>query len=445
MNIFKLIIFLSAIILLSRCNYNKKEEVGREELAFKDALYPELNSLNDAIEDDDNNAELYYKRAKVYLKIGQKNLALADANKAIQFDNLKAPYYFLLAHIYQKTNKPTLALNTAKKCEALHWQNGELPILFAQIYWELKDLINTQLYVEKAKVAAPNHAAIDVLQGRLLQQSGDSIASLKYYFLALTKDAKNEDALIELSLAYDRQKKEDSAMVFVLKGINANVLNPFFQFQMGNLLAKNHQEAAARECYFNAIRIDSSHYLSSLKIADQYLRTGNDIEALKWYVFTLKYTPNLIHANMETATLLEKLGKNREALPYYRNITVIDPANVKAKTAYERLILLYPVDIPHVPVLDTIKTFVNPDSIIPVAPPDTGKTIKRKRKIPTVKTEVMEISNDIPLVEEPPLVEPLIETTVSPTPETLENTNNPLQSKKKKRIFGKKNKQDTIQ
>ena len=129
MTIFRFIIFFSVIALLGSCNSNKKEVVSHDELSFKDARHPELNALNDAIEDDDDNAELYYKRAKVYFKIGQKNLALADANKAIQFDNLKAPYYYLLANIYQKTEKPTLALNAAKKCEALNWERDRKSVV----------------------------------------------------------------------------------------------------------------------------------------------------------------------------------------------------------------------------------------------------------------------------------------------------------------------------
>ena len=447
MNIFKIIIFLLTITLLVNCNIGKKEEVNNDELSFKDVHYPELNALNDAIEDEADNGELYYKRAKVYLRIHQINLALTDVNKAIQLDNIKAPYYALLATIYQRTKKPTLALNAAKKCEALNWQSGELPILLAQIYFELNDAKNTRFYLDKANQKAPQHVDITVLEGKLAGLSGDSIGALKYFFLALNKDAKNEEALTEISLALDRQNKEDSSMVFVLRGMKANPTNPFFQYQMGHLLAKNKQFAAAQECYLRAIDVDSSYHLASERVADNFAKQENFIEALKWYIRSIQFAPNSVHANLEAATILEKLGRERDAISYYRNIMVVDPDHTKAKTAYERLILIYPTDLPILPKPDTLLTPVLSDTVSMPTIVDTTTLIKKKKKIPVVKSEVLEITNDVPLVEEPK-TEPATNTRPStvekvPTP-VIENTNTPA-TKKKKGLFGNKTKNDSIQ
>ncbi len=448
MNIFKIIIFLLSITLLVNCNFGKKEEVSNDELSFKDVRYPELNALNDAIEDDADNGELYYKRAKVYLRIHQINLALTDVSKAIQLDNIKAPYYALLATIYQKIKKPTLALNAAKKCEALNWQSGELPILLAQIYLELKDVKNTRFYLDKANQTAPQHVDIIVLEGKLAGLSGDSIAALKYFFLALDKEAKNEEALTEISLAFDRQNKEDSSMIFILRGMKANPRNPFFLYQMGQLLAKNKQFSAAQECYLGAIEVDSSYHLASQKVADHFVKQENFIEALKWYIRTIQFAPNSVPANLEAATVLEKLGRERDAISYYRNIMVVDPSHTKAKTAYERLILLYPSDLPIVPLTDTLVGAVpSSDSLRKPTLADTANTIKKKKKILVVKSEVLEIANDIPLVEETkvepaPNPSPSVEEK-APSP-VIENSNTPA-IKKKKGLFGKKSKNDSIQ
>lgn len=419
MSFIKYFLWFAVLLLLGSCNFGRNgDDLSDDEVSFHDALNPELNFLNDAIEEDEKNGELYFKRAKVHYRLGSKGLALEDINKAIQLDNVKAPYYELLAIIYQKIDKPNLALNAAKKSEALNGANVRVWILLAQIHFDLKDFNKSQYYLTQAKSAAPNHADLYVIEGRLILQRKDSISAIPKFLRALQSNPTHEDAMNQLAIAYDQEGKEDSCMFYVWKGLQHHPKNPFFPYQMGTMLEKNKQEVSALSCYLTAVALDSAYYPAILKLADGYLRKENFSDALKWYQELVKYEPNHVQGNLQIAEILYQTGRENASMPYYRNVLLIEPDNVKAKSVYEKLLLIYPPEATYIPPVDTI---VNPpvDSVKLVKPEkrvDTV-TVKRKRKIPVVKTEVKEVINDEPFLEAPK-AEENIPPAAEPTPAT---------------------------
>ncbi|TAH27283.1 MAG: hypothetical protein EAZ07_01615 [Cytophagales bacterium] len=395
-------IFIILYILIACKPDPQTESLSDAQASFKDLEYPELNFLNASIEEEPNDAALYFKRAKFYFKIGKTNSALNDANKAIQIDNVKPNYYFLLAQIYNKLGKTNLAINSAKKSEILNNKEVELLLLLSNTYLTLRDSSNAYQYYLKAREISPNHADISLIEGRFIQLSKDTIAGIPYFLKALEANNEHESAVEHISMAYYKKNNEDSTLFFLLRGIKKYPYNPFFQFQMGNVFLKNKLYKSALQCYYQSIEIDSNYVNATKKIADINLYNSNFIDALKWYIFTLNQTPNDISTNIKIAEILEKLGKEQDAIPYYRNITILDPNNSEAKSKYEKLILLYPLAAPPSSnfINDTLIAKSSIDTLKKEPPKDTIKVVK-KRRLPKIKPEVKEISEELQSEEVP--------------------------------------------
>ncbi|MBU6454866.1 MAG: hypothetical protein KGS72_24065, partial [Cyanobacteria bacterium REEB67] len=68
-----------------------------------------VQDYTDAIVADDNNAVLYYHRAKAYQQLGNDGAALTDINHAISFDPNQGNFYLMRAFMENKEGKAVLA------------------------------------------------------------------------------------------------------------------------------------------------------------------------------------------------------------------------------------------------------------------------------------------------------------------------------------------------
>ena len=98
------ILFLFLLIALGSCKNNSKEELKTEPI-INDSLSiklnsPELKAVNAELLDNPNSAELYNKRANIYITLKQLKEAVNDAKRAIKLDSTKTDFYMTLVDAY---------------------------------------------------------------------------------------------------------------------------------------------------------------------------------------------------------------------------------------------------------------------------------------------------------------------------------------------------------
>lgn len=461
--------FLLLFFIVSGCN-TSTNKISDAQLTFHDTNQPALNYLNEAIQKNDNQPILYFQRSKVYYNLQQYFLALADINKAIQIDNLNSDYFYHLATVYRKLNKANLALNAAKKAEALNQPDGELILLIAQLYLDINDLNNAKKYYNIASQRTPHHADIDVIAGKIAFLNGDSTQAIILFKKALNKNPFQEQAIESLSNYYFA-KQVDSSYYFVLLGLQKYAYNPYFQYQLGNILTLLNQNISANQAYETSLNIDSTYTPALYKVADANLAKHDTIKALNLLANALKYDKFNINANMKMAEILEKTGKERQAVAYYKTITMIEPEHPIAKNKYKELIEKYPtltsasstaiiedtntavvesptVEPSTIPTVPTATTEVGKEvkKEFTTAPKDSTKAVRKKKVIPATAIDI----SDLKPTEKPPLEipeKPIISITPPPVfaPIPVDaDTETDTKSKKAKKKQKKTNK-DTIQ
>ncbi|WP_045465825.1 tetratricopeptide repeat protein [Sporocytophaga myxococcoides] len=373
-------------------------------VVYNGSFEPQLTYLNSLIEDDPENPEYYFQRAKVFFDIHKYSDALKDINQAISLESNEELYYELLARIYQKMGKTSLALNSAHRAESYKNDDPELFLLLSRLYWELKDLGKAQQYLAKAKQLAPMHSEVFLLQGVFDSAKGDTTAAVKSFKVALAQDPENAKPFQELAKIYLARNKEDSAMYYVLEGRSINPNNPFFTYFEGVVLESKGLKTSSLRAFRKAIQMDSTFYPAYYRLGVDAFNSGSYTEAQNYFAPLTDKSEFSLNSNLYIAEILEKTGQGAKAVSYYENVKSEDTTNVKAKEALTRLYKLYPpvVRAPKIdssaikpgvkaPLTDTVKSGVKAPKV------ETKKdTAKVKKPKPIVPQDTTRIKKNIP-------------------------------------------------
>jgi predicted Zn-dependent protease len=451
-SLFKILLLLFISLWQIACNFNApKAPIAEEDVNFHNLLYPEINFLNDELASNPNNDELLHQRAVLYLQLGNLTQALDDVNKSIQINNVKAVYYLTLFKILYKNQQYNLAINALKKFEMLEPNQSEVNIYMSKIYFRLGNIALANSYLTKAKNEIPHHADISFLDGFSILSNGDTARAIPYFVATLKKNYKHEEAYENLIHIYSSAKKSDSALYYSIKAIEYNPYNPLFKYQMGNIFQSKDLDLAAMQYYQQSLKIDTA-YIPSLKaIALNYLKLKHDSLALPWLLKILSKQSFDEFSNLNTAQIYYQSNRKIESKKYFYNYLISRPDDKNIKAIYEQLLVQYPDETfatKQTESIDSlnITTVENNIAPIPSSNTDTSQLTKpRKKKLKAIKTDIESLMNTNNDIDELP--QENSKENVEDEPSIIlapQDSRNDEATSKKKSLFKKKNKIDTI-
>ena len=153
---FKIFILFCLVFFISSCQTNSidKEELERENKKADSISIklnsPELKAVNAELLDNPNSAELYDKRANIYISLKQFNEAVNDAKRAIKLDSTKADFYMTLVDAYYTQNNTRLAKELLEIIQKKFPENVDALLKLAEIYYIVKQYQKGIDYVNKA-------------------------------------------------------------------------------------------------------------------------------------------------------------------------------------------------------------------------------------------------------------------------------------------------------
>jgi tetratricopeptide (TPR) repeat protein len=257
---------------------------------------PELKAINTQLLADPGNAELYYKRAAVYMMLRQIPEAIEDAKRAVKLDSTKAEYFLALADGYFSQNKTKLAKEELEKVEMRFPENTEALLKLSELYFLVRQYQKAIDYANKALKIDDHLAQAYYLKGGIYKESGDTAKAISSLETAIEQDNQHVNAFEDLGLIYAARK------------------NPL-----------------AFDYYRNAEKLDPSR--EELKYAKAKLLQdlGKADEALVEY-------ENILANNRSCADCLYNMGAiyfgikkdNKKALEYFTKTIEIHPTSVEA-------------------------------------------------------------------------------------------------------------------
>lgn len=291
---------LFLILLISACKNSADKETEAlnaraDSLSIK-LNSPELKAINKQLLEDPNNAELYNKRAQIYISIRQFNEASFDVKRAIQLDSTKAGYYITLVDVYYSLNNTRLAKEMLEHIEKRFPDNTEGLLKLAELYYLVRQYQKAIDYTNKALKIDPNLARAYFLKGSIYRETGDTTSALSSLETATEQDNKYEDAFFDIGVIYAAQK------------------NP-----------------VALEYYENVIRInpynDNVLYARAKLLQD----LGRTDEAIREYETILSKNKACSNCNYNLGAIYLNIKKNNEkALDYFTKAIESDPEYAEA-------------------------------------------------------------------------------------------------------------------
>ena len=201
-------LLLGAIVLgLTACHNNppKENPENNQPTEQVDSPRDPLALLSDSIAQDESRADLYLRRASLYMEREQVGQAMMDVNKAIQLDPQNVDALLLLSDIYYLLGDEaniTATLNHALEVDPFDTR----PMVKLAELNLLKQNYNLAFgYVDNAlKVSTYNPKAYFV-RGMTYMAKQDTVSAMKNFLIAREQDPTFYDPQREISIIYQAQ------------------------------------------------------------------------------------------------------------------------------------------------------------------------------------------------------------------------------------------------
>ena len=232
-------ILFTTVILFSCKNKIDSAEINSANLTA-DSLSiklnsPELKGINALLLKDANNAELYFKRASVYMNLNQLFEAVGDAMRAIKLDSTRAEYYLILADVYFAQNKTKLSKDLLELIEKKFPENTEALLKLSELYFLVKAYQKAIDYSNKALKLNANLAKAYYLKANIYRESGDTSKAISSLETAIEQDNKFENAFFDLGVIY-ASRKNALALDYYASAIKLNPKNSATKYARAKLL-----------------------------------------------------------------------------------------------------------------------------------------------------------------------------------------------------------------
>lgn len=325
----KIILFSISLLsfVLFSCGENSDVEKSNQKadsLSIK-LNSPELKAVNAELIKDASNAELYNKRAKIYLGLKQFPEAKNDSKRAIRIDSTQAPFYLTLADIYFSENNTREAKELLESTAKKFPDNIESLLKLAELYFLVQKYQDGITYVNNALKINENLAKAYYIKGSIYRESGDTSRAISNLETAVEQDNKYVDAYYDLGVLYAARRNPialdyyNNALSVDPNHVEANYAKAKLLQDIGKIdealaqydviIAKNKD---CENCYYNRGAI--------------YLELKKDVKkAVGEFSKAIEINPNYVEAYFARGYAYSKLKDKESAKADYRMCLKIQP------------------------------------------------------------------------------------------------------------------------
>ena len=271
-----------------------------------------IAAITEEIKKDDDNANLYNKRAKLYIAASQINNALSDINKAIQIDDKNTDYYLTLSDIYFATVQIDKCKEAIEKAIKIDDKKADAFLKLAELNLYLKKYDETHKNADKAISIDNNSAQSFFIKGFAYKENGDSTKAVANFIKATTLNPEHYDAFMQLGLMFSRRNNKlavdyfNSALNLKPKSIEAYYALAMFQQENG-------KADEATKAYKSILSINPSY-------KEAYFNLGYiQLEIKKNYPEALKYFSDAIKTDNEFAEAYYNRGYTYELMKEFES------------------------------------------------------------------------------------------------------------------------------
>ena len=373
-------VFTAIVFFLGMFLFSCEQKQNRGDIPSLDyTLHPDkynesmLGKLNQAIEDDSDNPDLYYRRGKMYAEYRNYQQAEEDINRALDYDRYNSGYLYYKAFLLKELGLFSEALDYGQQALRQGNTSPDTYVLLAELSTTLGDIQRSEEYTLKALNVAPHNAEVLYFDAQRDFRKGDTLAGIMKLRKAIERKPEYGAAYASMASVYINQRREDSALVYIVKGMKAAVDLEALYYYHGKVLERNGYKEAALTAYESAVASDSTYLPGLATLGMHYYATGMEDKARRCLERYVRRSDRNIQVNTLLADIAEKRGKGEEAIYYYELVVRQDSSNVNARNSlsglyekYRPLTTSAELTDSAALVRDTVSGAEQPPAILPV-------------------------------------------------------------------------------
>ncbi len=319
---------LFCLLALSACRSGGDRKGQKQD---SDTTRMRLEMLNQQIEDDEGNPELYNRRAKSLLADRQFDKALKDVNKAISLDARKADYYITLSDIYLLMGQPQNSREALIKATGIDAKDKGALLKLAKLYLIVKDYPNCYATVKQLLEIDNGNASAFYTRAIGLLEQGDTIRAVDDLRQAVDKNQEFYDAYIQLGELFSI-KRDPLAALYLQNALNIRPQSKEALYMLGLFYQENGQYEKAIATYHNLAKVDTAFREVPYNIGYIHLVYQKDFHlAITYFTESLQKDPGYYQAYYNRGYAYELLGDYKKALEDYQR-------SLKIKVNYDKAI-----------------------------------------------------------------------------------------------------------
>ncbi len=310
---------------------------GAYETGVTDTTLIKLTVLNQEIEDDATNADLYNQRAVYFISTRDFDKALKDIRQAISIAPDKSGLYVTLSDVYLLTGKPDNCKDALNKAIEINSKDAEALLKLAKIYLIIKDYPNCFSSVNKLLTIDQGNAGGYYTRAIALLEKEDTIRAVKDLQKAVDNNQNFYDAYIQLGELY-AIKKDPLAEMYLKNALNLKPQSREAMYMLGMYYQESGMYDKAIATYENLSKADTSFREAPYNIGYIYMVYLKEFrKAIPFFTESLRKDPEYYKAYFNRGYAYELAGDYQKAYNDYQKTLKLQVNYDKAVEGLNRL------------------------------------------------------------------------------------------------------------
>lgn len=292
----------------------------------------QINYLNQAIERNPEQAELYYRRAKVYLETGKENLALRDIENALSVAPDCTTYLVVHAHALEQQEQYPEALAVASRIAQRPnlATDAEFDLLYGKLLYINQQPDRAKAYLTQAQQWLNDSPEAHYYLGLIYRDQADTLAAANAFDQAIRLKPEYDSAYVAAVRMYLALGRPMRAITYAKRGLLFGPQNAQLTLLMAQSLAQLDEEATAMLWYEKALKIEPSLWRAAYTLAMYHLKKEHYAEAAQFLKQALSYKPDIERGSYTLAAIYNyRLFNYAEALKWYETAASQNPQNTE--------------------------------------------------------------------------------------------------------------------
>lgn len=319
--IFKFSLCLIIVLAFSSCGNGGS---SKGDTTSNDSTPADVRAINEKIDSDRNNPDLYVERAKAHFAHKDFETAIGDMKIALNIDSSKADYYIFLSDLYFTQNKTRDTRDMLRKAMQLDSTNAEAMMKYSQLFYLLRKYDTAIFFINRSLHFDRANAVANFQKGMILKEAGDTAKAISSFQSAVELNPDYFDAYMQLGVLFS-MKGNPLAAEYFNTALKIEPKSVEALYGLGKFLQDGGEYENALKVYDGLLAIAPDNQDAIFNIGAIYYEQKKYEEAVRKFEQTIQHDENFYRGYYGRGRCYEALGEKQKAIDDYRHCLAIKP------------------------------------------------------------------------------------------------------------------------